>query len=235
MDINNYKQYFTGRNFLYLGAALSSMFMIKSIVGTISHWFATKGQSREILKVVHNNKDSNSLRHLNQHELCYYLYFKVLHCVYKKKLKEYDTLRRKNFDNLDRYIKIIESHNNEFKFIDENVLQLIYKELDLNGSDTEPSIDMAKIKKAYYSNSNIDVPRDLTIDKLTELIETLHSKAKSYISELKDQGLKEDFSEEKLQSLAETRAFDYVYQTYSIQRDEIEKALVQHNLSLIER
>jgi hypothetical protein len=242
MDTNKYKEYMgylTKQNLLYFGAAVGGFYIVKSVFGFLGNYFSSRNQNNEIRSIILINKDSSSLKHLTQHELCYYLYFKVLNSVYKKMIYDFNTRRRNHFNNLEYYIKIIAQHDDELKAINENTLHIIYQELDLSKLEqtgTDPAIDMAKIKKAYYSNINIDVSKDLTVDKLKEVIETLHAKTKIYINDIKELlGHKDDHAEEKIQLIAEYRGFDYIYQRYKLEREEIEKALVQQNLSLIEK
>ena len=127
-----------------------------------------------------------------------------------------------------------------FRSIEERILQIIYSELqeegeshDYDSSDNE-NINVDEIKRIYYTNLSIQV--NVTSANLVEMIDVLHQKTKIYITEIQDHmNYKNDYIDDKLQVLAEYRAFDYIFLNYNYEREEIEKGMIEYNLIIQEK
>jgi hypothetical protein len=76
----------------------------------------------------------------------------------------------------------------------------------------------------------------LDYQKINEIINILYEKTKFYLSKLREHlNYKDDYVDDKLHLVAEYMAFDYIYDKFNFEREVIEKAIVQHNISIVEK
>jgi hypothetical protein len=71
---------------------------------------------------------------------------------------------------------------------------------------------------------------------LNEIVLVLFEKTKFYLVKLREHlNYKDDYIDDKLQLIAEYMSFDFVYQKYGYEKEVIEKALHNNNLTIIEK
>ena len=64
----------------------------------------------------------------------------------------------------------------------------------------------------------------------------LFEKTKYYLIKLREHSnYKDDYLDDKLQLLSEYMAFDYIYKSFNLEKDVIEKAIIVNNLSIVEK
>ena len=219
---------------IYFLSACSGIYILKSSYNFISNYFKEKNTKKEILKIIDNYRqliDNN--RHLSKHEQCFLMYYVILNSLYKKELTEYDENRRKNINDLELYIQIVEKSSKVIKSIEENILQIVFNEFQEDGehSDNENHVNTKEIKKVYYKN--LDKKITVTSKNLIEIVEILHQKTRVYMAEFMDH--MSNKNEEKIQMIAEYRSFDYIFLNYGFDRDEIEKAIIEHEIIIEEK
>ncbi len=221
-------------------AIISGLYLIKSSYNYLSSLFKDKSLKKEIIDIIYKHKSIlEDNKDLSKPEQCFLLYYIVLNTIYKKELADFNNKRRKVHNDLDQYISVVEKHNQEFKFIEERILQIIYSELneeaeaeDIN--DNNDIINVNQIKNIYYSSIKTEV--NITSANLVEMIDILHQKTRIYVTELQDHlNYKNDYIDDKLQVIAEYRAFDYIFLNYSYEREEIEKGMIEYNLIIQEK
>ena len=94
-------------------------------------------------------------------------------------------------------------------------------------------VDYRKMKGRYFSQRNdIEIPCELDIKKMDEIIQFLHKKFCLCYNKIKE--MNQAIKEYKAQLIAEYYAFDCVFFEYDIEYEVIEKCLYQNNLSVIE-
>jgi hypothetical protein len=218
-------------------AIMSGVYLMKSFYNYLSDYFKDKSLQKDIIDIINKHKHLlEDLRQLSKAEHCFLLYYIVLNTLYKKQINDLNIRRRKVLNDLEQYILIVNKQTQEFKFIEERILQIIYSELQEEG-ETEENENIPKvneIKKLYYTNLNIQV--NVTSANLVEIIDILHQKTRIYITELQDHmNYKNDYVDDKLHLLAEYRAFDYIFLNYNYEREEIEKGMIEYNLIIQEK
>ncbi len=92
------------------------------------------------------------------------------------------------------------------------------------------------MKRKYFADLNLEIPKSLDKNKICEMINILYDKTKYYLTKLREHfNKKEDYIDDKLQLLAEYMSFDFIYQKYDIERNIIEKAMCEYDLTILEK
>jgi hypothetical protein len=92
------------------------------------------------------------------------------------------------------------------------------------------------LKRKYICEEKIELPKNLDKNKVCEIVTVLYDKAKYYLTKLREHfNKKEDYLDDKIQLLAEYMSFDFVYQKYDIERNMLEKAMCEFDLTIIEK
>ncbi len=92
------------------------------------------------------------------------------------------------------------------------------------------------MKRKYICDAIIEIPKNLDKNKVSEIITVLYDKAKYYLTKLREHfNKKEDYLDDKIQLLAEYMSFDFVLQKYDIERNVLEKAMCEYDLTIIEK
>ena len=76
------------------------------------------------------------------------------------------------------------------------------------------------MKRKYYKELNLEIPKNLERNKICEIINVLYEKTKYYLVKLREHfNKKEDYIDDKIQLLAEYMSFDFIFQKYYVSSD----------------
>lgn len=182
-------------------------------------------------------KKFNSLNKKNDLEFYYYVYLKCLKSIYEQDINCFETQRRKLFkeNNILKYVIYVEKFYSNFKFKEDYLLKRIYKELAFSESlefDIKfTDINTNSINSKYYEDLELEVPKDLDLEKMNEIIVALFDQTKENLVKLQNAlNLNESTLSENEYLIAEHLAFDYAYFKYNLTETQIRKALINLNL-----
>jgi len=139
-------------NILYAAGIISVLYITKSTFGMISSYFRNNSKRREIKTILDKEKPKSMADNLKftKYEQSYLLYLKVLNTAYRKEFAEFNKnrLRIFNGDNIYKYIKCIEEFLRNLKFIEQDILQMIFNDLKIEEdlSESEFNIDKLNIR-----------------------------------------------------------------------------------------
>lgn len=174
------------------------------------------------------------------YSVLYYLYIKAYHSVLKNELSAFKISRRKLLKNNRHYyyVKFCQSFHKQMRIFELEILSSISECLNIKYDImktifSKSDVNYKEIKGKYYAEQQgMDLPSDLDIKKMEEIIRNLHSQYLFYYTKMKEMNL--NIKEEKLQLISEIYAFDQIYFEYGIESEIIEKCLYQNNLDLVE-
>jgi hypothetical protein len=139
----------TKENILYAAGIVSVLYIAKSTFGLISSYFANNNKNNEILEILAKEKakliaDSSQF---TKYELSYLLYLKILNSGYKKELIEFNKnrLRIFNADNIYKYIDCVNQYLKNLKFIEQDILAVIFEDLKIDSQSTEIEFNYDKL------------------------------------------------------------------------------------------
>ena len=139
----------TKENILYAAGIVSVLYIAKSTFGLISSYFANNNKNNEILEILAKEKakliaDSSQF---TKYELSYLLYLKILNSAYKKELNEFNKnrLRIFNADNIYKYIDCVNQYLKNLKFIEQDILAVIFEDLKIDSQSTEIEFNYDKL------------------------------------------------------------------------------------------
>lgn len=126
------------QNLTYLLAIGGGIYIFKSTYEMISGFLKNRNQNKEIKILIQNEKAKIKQELLNnsKFEVCFYLYYKILHTIFKKDIIIFTQTRRNIFnqDDIERYITYVEDYLKILKFIEQHILQIIYEELEIDST-----------------------------------------------------------------------------------------------------
>lgn len=136
---------------LALGGAL---YLIKSFYEKLGNFFKERNENKEIIQLIEREKEKFKINNLNlndpktKNEVAYFLYYKVLYNVYKNEFAKYSKKRMQIFltDDLDKYNLYVQDFLKNLKFIEQNILQIIYLELNIDENEIQSEKDNINLK-----------------------------------------------------------------------------------------
>jgi hypothetical protein len=139
-------------NILYAAGIMSFLYITKSTFGMISSFYRNNSKKKEIKTILEKEKTKfmadNSK--FTKYEQSYLLYLKVLNTAYRKEFAEFNKNRLKIFngDNIYKYIKCVKEFLKNLKFIEQDILKIIFNDLkvDEDGSESEFNIEKLNIR-----------------------------------------------------------------------------------------
>ena len=225
--------------YLYYG---SVFFMLKFSYDTINKEIYTKSKKKQLLSLLKELKEKYEINDQSTStlEIIYYIYFKCLNEVYDNESKKFKTQRRNylKVNYLYGYVNLCLSYLKEAYPYEEEILKSIADIFDVKldvvkSIFSREEVDYRKMKGRYFSQRNdIEIPCELDIKKMDEIIQFLHKKFCLCYNKIKE--MNQAIKEYKAQLIAEYYAFDCVFFEYDIEYEVIEKCLYQNNLSVIE-
>lgn len=242
MDYFNFKDIKRGisNNIYFIAAAVSGCYLLKASYDSISSYRQRSNLAKEIRVIIDDEKtkqsDPENTTDKNV-EFCYYLYYKCLKTILSKEFKAFDLKRREYFnkEKTEQYCSHVVNFYRSIKPTEQLIIKQIMLELALNENfDSQVKVndfDFNSINRRYYDQLEIELPGDLTSNRLSEVLNLLYEKTKYYIGKIREfNGIKKDALDDKTQILAEHMAFDYVFKRYSYDREVIQKAMSKYKL-----
>lgn len=228
-------------NIYYIAAAVSGCYLLKASYDSVSSYRHKSKISHQIRTIINEEKsklsDTENKTDKNDVEFCYYLYFKCLKTILSNEFQSFEKKRREYFnkEKTDQYCSHVVNFYQSIKPIEQLIIKQIMLELGLNENfDSQVKVnefDFNSINRKYYDQLDIDIPTELTSNKLSEVLNLLYEKTKFYIGKIREfNGIKKETLDDKTQILAEHMAFDYVYKKYSYSREVIQKAMSKYKL-----
>lgn len=187
----------------------------------------------------------------SQIEFYYYLFMKISNTVNKDILDEFQEKRLKLFTSyikepnqelLNKYIDyclkmkntLRDKENDLHSDIMEALIEINYcnkinetSSKKTNANKALNDINLDKIKKFYYNDSNEELPLSLDFQKTYEILIFLFEKSKQNIEKVK----KIIKNEDEIHYIAEQLALDETCGKYNINENIVKKAFVVHNIS----
>lgn len=170
-------------------------------------------------------------------EFYYYVYFKCLKTIYEKEFQTFDKKKLELFkdNNLLKYINLYEKHLNDFKLKEDHLLKQVFQELCMKDSVENQiklsDIDTKMICYKYYEDLELEIPSDMSLEKLNEIVVSLFDQTKLHLNKVQNLlSVNDNSLSDHEYLLAESMAFDYVYLKYNFTENQIRKAIINNNL-----
>ena len=139
----------TKENILYAAGIISALYIVKSTFGMISSCFANNNNTKEILGILEKEKAKliADPTQFTKYELSYLLYMKILNSAYRKELTDFSKNRFRifNADNIYKYINCVDQFLKNLKFIEQEILIIIFEDLKIDSESTEIEFNYDKL------------------------------------------------------------------------------------------
>ncbi len=224
-------------NLLIISTSIGGMYLLKEIYNSYKSYQKINNCFKQIDLIIENKINKENENESNIEEKALSIYYKSIKKLLDKEYSSFETKRYTLFKH-NKLIEYIELSNDYFlniKHKEQHIFNYIIKKLklkslncSLNSSDIMPNT----INKDYYYELDINIPKDLTKEKVKEVIVILFDKTKEYLNKvllMTNQNDKE-MIEPRYSLISEYLALDYIKDKYNISENQFKKAICNYDI-----